>query len=98
MDFGEVVLRLFSQHDLLLSVSALEIVNLPLVVHLLLELVDRVAAHDVHHVVDVIAELLLRLGRLGLILSQVHVGIDSEVSQPLFYLRVLLRMMHMTRK
>ena len=80
------MLGLLSQHDLLLSISALDIVNLPLVVHLLLELVDRVAAHDVYRVVDVIAELLLRVGQLGLVLRQVHVGIDSEVSQPLFYL------------
>ena len=55
------MLGLFGHHDLLLCVSAFDIVNLPLVVHLSLELVDRVAAHDVHRVVYVIAELLLRV-------------------------------------
>ena len=92
-----VLLRLLGQHDLLLSEGALDLVNLSLVINLLFQLIDRISAHNVDHIVHVIAKLLLRVGKLGLVRCQVHVGIDGEVSESFLDLRVLLRELSQTK-
>lgn len=80
MYFRIVKSRLFSHLDLLLLHDPLVFVEASLMIDLFLELVDRVATHYVHLVVNMITELLLWISQLRLILGQIHVCIDGKIA------------------